>query len=221
MRLSLAVLLVSCIVTTLHAATYPVVWFEYGNVFDQVCAKKTHYKIQSAWVNELRHRLPAIRHAWQTEGTRLLKTTEHITHLSFRKPSYRVVMSLCDFPSMSEPLLVNMRYSLKSFVKTPLLPAVTTSIFYHELLHVYLKGRTPPYRGILKQYAHASWTVREHLFLFAIQKAVYIRLGQQKILSEVIKKDKSLPNKQYARAWHIVNTVGYQKFISALLAYQK
>jgi hypothetical protein len=82
-----------------------------------VYPKKTGYKINPSWANELKSKLPEIRNSWKTEGTHLLKTTDEIMHMSFRKPSYRIVMSVCDFPSMSDPLLVNMRYSLNSFTK--------------------------------------------------------------------------------------------------------
>lgn len=210
-------LLVSLMVSAAYAS--PSIWFQYGDVFDMVCSKKTGYKINPSWVSELNSKLPEIRNSWYTEGTQLLKTTEAITHMPFRRPSYRVIMSLCDFPSMSDPLLVNMRYSLGSFTKHPLSPEVTTSIFYHELLHIYLSGRTPPYEGNLKKYSNESFTIREHLFLFSIQKAVYLKLGQKKILNEVIKKDQSLPNKGYAKAWAIVNKVGYNVFLQALVKY--
>ena len=224
MKKQILALLISFILSAAYASprvTSPTVWFQYGNIFDMVCSKKTGYKVNPSWANELKSKLPEIRNSWKTEGAQLLKATDGITHMSFRKPSYRIVMSVCDFPSMSDPLLVNMRYSLNSFTKKPLSPEVTTSVFYHELLHIYLEGRTPSYTGKLKKYANESFTVRQHLYLFSIMKAVYLKLDQKKTLNEIIKKDRSLPNKEYAKAWDIVNKIGYQKFVRSLVQYQQ
>jgi hypothetical protein len=59
--------------------------------------------------------------------------------------------------------------------------------------------------------------VRFHLHLFALQKAVYLKLGLAETLNRVIKKDQSLPNKSYGRAWQIVNDrEDYSAFIAEL-----
>ncbi|PIQ43115.1 MAG: hypothetical protein COV52_10425 [Gammaproteobacteria bacterium CG11_big_fil_rev_8_21_14_0_20_46_22] len=200
------------------APATPEVRIQYAKIFDMVCTNKMHYNIKPVWRNELLQRLPSIQQAWNQEGVKLLNTTQNLVHMPFRMPSYLVSLTLCNFPSMSQPLLVNMRYSLKSFIKKPLSLPVTLSIIYHELLHVYLDGRTPPYAGPLKKYAHLSWVVRQHLFLFAIQKAVYLKLGQKKELKAIIAMDQSLPDKAYTKAWNIVNTDGYKPFILALEA---
>ena len=59
-------------------------------------------------------------------------------------------------------------------------------------------------------------TVLNHLHLFALQKATYLKLGWQNQLKDVIFKDESL-NMDYKRAWGIVNQhENYLSFIEEL-----
>jgi len=110
-----------------------------------------------------------------------------------------------------------MRYSLNSFVQPSLSQAVTISIIFHEILHRYLKDRIPANSSLLLKYKNEDETVLSHLHLFAIQKAVYLALGERDILSDVIKKDDLLPNSSYARTWEIVNSLeDYRSFLKEL-----
>ena len=186
-------------------------------IFDTVCAKETGYKINKSWKDELNTRLPALQAHWNKEGSKLLETTEKIIGKPFDIRNYRVALTLCSFPSMSDPLLVNMRYSLKSFTANPLSSAVSVSIIYHEILHPYVASLIPKNSALLRKYSHESPTVKEHLHLLALMKAVYLALGQKKQLDAIIIKDNSLPNPSYKRTWEIINgKEGYRSFINEL-----
>ncbi len=91
---------------------------------------------------------------------------------------------------MSAPLIVNARYALRNFTPHPISKSVFISTIYHELLHNYIDSFLPKktQRGLL-----------------ALEKVVYLQLGWDATLKQVIEKDESLPNKDYKRAWEIIN----------------
>lgn len=200
------------------ASHSPRVTFSYAKVFDSVCSQQTGFEIQSGWVTELNSRLPALQISWDKSGQTLLKTTVKIIGKEFQESELGVALSVCSFPSLSDPLLVNMHYSLKSFTENPLSTDVTISIFFHEILHRYLIGKIPNDSRLLLKYKSEDETVLSHLHLFAIRKAVYLELGEANLLREVIKKDVSLPNPDYKRAWEIVNSLeDYHSFLDELI----
>lgn len=200
----IAMITIGLLLSAVSAAAVPPVHLSYADGFDTVCAQQTHYAINPAWVAELRDRLPELRREWQTQGQRLLRTTEQIVGKKFTERAFQVSLSVCSFPSMAEPLLINARFSLKSFVAAALPTDVTVGIIFHELLHHYLRGRIPERSQLLAERAGEDDTVRSHLHLLALQKAVYLRLHLRETLERVMAKDRALPNKSYGRAWDIV-----------------
>lgn len=200
----------------------PTIRIFYASLFDEVCSKKTSYKIDSSWPSELNNRLPQWQQLWNQEGTQLLKQAIKIVGKPFPQNNFSVPLSLCSFPSMSAPLIVNVRYSLKSFTDHPNLDDVTISTIDHELLHNYIDSFLPKETPLLIKYKSEPKMVLGHLHLFALQKATYLALGWQSKLKDVIAKDKSLPNSNYKRAWEIVNEKeNYSEFIRELKSVPK
>ncbi len=198
------------------AEAVPTVQLKYANLFDMVCSTKDAYKIDTDLVKELEGKLPSWQISWNQEGKLLLKTAINIVGKPFPQNYYTVPLSLCNFPSMSEPLMVNVRYSLSGYIQNPLSTNVTLSTIEHEILHTYIDSFFPKNTPLLRKYHHEPPMVLSHLHLFALQKASYHLLGQDQILKAVIAKDNSLPNGDYKRAWEIVNTEGYMPFIIEL-----
>ena len=195
----------------------PTVIISYAALFDEVCSQKTSYKIEPAWKQELNNRLPQWQQLWNQEGAQLLKQAIKIVGKPFPQNNFSVPLSVCSFPSMSTPLIVNVRYSLKSFTEHPNLDDVTISTIDHELLHNYIDSFLPKETPLLIKYKSEPKMVLSHLHLFALQKATYLALGWQSKLKDVIAKDKSLPNGDYKRAWEIVNEKeNYRAFIAEL-----
>lgn len=212
--MALCGLLLSC---ASASADVPAVHLSYADSFDEICEQQTKYAINPAWVSEARSRLPEFQSQWQTNGERFLRTTEQIVGKRFTEREFQVSLSVCTFPSMAEPLLVNIRFSLKSFVRDALSSDVTISTIFHEILHRYLSGRIPAKSKLLIRAANEDETVRSHLHLLALQKAVYLKLGLADTLTRVIEKDHALPNKSYGRTWDIVNDgQNYSAFVDEL-----
>jgi hypothetical protein len=199
------------------SAGTPPVQLLYADGFDAVCAQQTKYSIQPAWIAEVNQRLPEFQREWQKRGEPLLRATEQVVGKKFHERAFQVSLSVCSFPSMAEPLLINARFSLKSFIADALPVDVTVSIIFHELLHRYLSGRMPQRSAVLARSAGEDDTVQSHLHLFAVQKAVYLRLGLRDTLERVIVKDRQLPNKSYGRTWDMLDDGGtYSALIGEL-----
>jgi hypothetical protein len=167
----------------------PPVDLSYANLFDEVCAQQTNYQINPSWVSEINTCLPEFKSAWAKEGSILLKTSEEIVGKHFREKQFLVSLSVCSLPSMGDPLLVNMRYSLKSFSPTPLSMDVSVSIIFHKLLHRYLADKIPANSKLLLKYKDEEGTVASHIHLLALQKAVYLKLGRADTFKRVVQKD--------------------------------
>lgn len=194
----------------------PIVLLSYADGFDRVCSQQAHYTIKPAWVAEVNDRLPEFTANWRRDGEALLRAVEQIVGKPFREREFLVALSACSFPSMSDPLLINARFSLKSFTQDAISPDVTTSIILHELLHRYLSGRVPPDSRLLKKYADEGETVKTHLHLLALMNAAYVKLHETDTSDRVRAKDRELPNRSYGRAWDIVQTEGYSRFVAEL-----
>jgi hypothetical protein len=215
--ITLSILLSPSLFVPKASASAPLVTLSYAADFDQACSQQTKYQIDPAWVSELTTRLPEFNADWAKDGPTLLRTSEEIVGKPFQERDIWVSLSACSLPSVSDPLLVNMRFSLSSFTPAPLAQDVTVSIIFHEILHRYLLGRIPPNSPLLSKYKGESDTVKAHLHLLALQKGVYLKLGRVATLQRVTEKDQELPNRAYARAWEIVNSSeNYQSFISEL-----
>ena len=198
------------------AESVPTVQLKYAYLFDPVCSQKTGYKIEHFWITELKEKLPKWQILWNKEGVLLLKKAMKITGKSFRQNYYIVPLSLCNFPSMSEPLIINARYSLRHFTNNPIDASVTISTIEHEILHTHIDSFFSKKSPLLIKYQHESKTVLNHLHLFALMKATYLSLGWNKKLEDIISKDNSLPNGDYKRAWEIVNIEGFIHFVNEL-----
>ena len=101
--------------TVLIDAQKPGVTIFYASLFDQICEAKTSYKIDPMWIQDLLNQLPHWKKLWNHEGNLLLEKTIKLIKRPFVQHDFQVALSLCSFPSMSAPLLVNSRYALQSY----------------------------------------------------------------------------------------------------------
>jgi hypothetical protein len=119
---------------------------------------------------------------------------------------------------MSNPLIINARRFLPSLMKQNPWPLSRFSaIVFHEILHTHLP---PLYAGkslLLAKYKDETPVVRNHLYLFSVMKHVYLKLGREQQLSDIVTIDSSSNDPSYARAWEIVNKIdGYELFMKEL-----
>jgi hypothetical protein len=59
--------------------------------------------------------------------------------------------------------------------------------------------------------------VKNHLHLMAVMKMVYLKLGREAQLQQIIETDSKIDNPGYQRAWQIVNEIeGHHAFVQEL-----
>jgi hypothetical protein len=217
--LSLLFVIIAWLYPNTTWSQYPQVEFVFGyRPFDLSCEVWTKQPIDQSWYNELRAQLPAFRSEWSKEAPVLLGETVAALNAPFRRNELTAFLTLCAIPSMSSPLIVNGRLFLSSPMKQSPWPLSRFSVVvFHEILHTHL----PPFYAqkslLLTKYKDETPVVQNHLHLFSLMKYVYLKLGREQQLSDIVTIDSSGKDPSYARAWEIVNkTEGHESFMKEL-----
>ena len=200
-------------------AGQPTITIEYNQNFDSVCSFFRGGTIKEEWKAELVLRQREFEDLWKSVAPKMIEAREQITKKPFPDKHFNARLTLCDLPSQS--LLgigINMRYALKSFTQTPVPMRYKVNTLFHELLHKFLAEYPVKDSLLLKQHNSESERTKDHLHLFALQKAVFIKLNETDALKEQINIDSQLPAGDYKRAWEIINTTDdeYLKYIAEI-----
>ena len=184
---------------------YPEITFEYSYVpFDRACAEVAEYEIKPEWIEELNSRMDVFRQLWKERGPRLLALTVKETGIPFRQKEMQATMTLCRFPSMSLPLLLNVRrYMATATDDNPRAMPMFVALVFHELLHTYVFEHLEA-SALLDKYEAEPFSVKSHVHLMALLKNAYLQLGYEEELHDIIELDSTI-GPIYARAWEIVN----------------
>ena len=209
-------LLVSCDIKTSDTFS---VRMKYSSDLDSVCSFFKGPKILDEWKIELVEKKVGLEKEWKAIGNSLILSTENILGYKFLAKENVVHLTLCNTPSRSYPLILNMRYSLSSFTENPVSVNDKVGTLFHEFLHQLIEDHIPSTSPILAKYANEHGRVKDHIHLLALQKAVYLSLNLEPQLLSIVKMDSRLPNGYYKKAWEIVNTHDdYYKVIVSELA---
>jgi len=197
---------------------YPRVPLVFGYVpFDQSCERWRNAHIEPQWYAELKTKMQAFQDSWDQEAPLLLGTTIAEIHKPFRFTEMIATLTLCPIPSMSRPLLINVRPYLDGpTAQQPRPMFLFAALVFHELLHTYVIGALGP-SALLGKYKDEEPLVKAHLHLMAIMKMVYLKLDRAEHLQQIIERESANDNPGYRRAWQIVNDLeGYQAFVQEL-----
>jgi hypothetical protein len=148
-----------------------------------------------------------------------LTTTTAAINKPFRHKEMIATLTLCPIQSMSRPLLINVRPFLDGPTQHQPRPLfLFAALVFHELLHTYVIGARPPGpSALLERYKSEEPVVKSHLHLMAVMKMVYLKLGREEQLQQIIAKDRDIGNPGYGRAWQIVNGMeGHDTFVHEL-----
>ena len=190
---------------------------DYSPTLDSICSVFSGPGIEDSWKTELDSVLPEFENAWGTLGVQLVSGSEEVIKKKIDL-NFTAHLTLCNTPSRSLPVILNMRYALTSFTDSPVPLRVKVGTLHHEILHREVDDLVPDASQLMAEYADEHKRVRGHLHLLAVQKATYLKLGLKDELAEVIDIDSQLPNGYYQRAWEIVNAEPqrYQQFLAEL-----
>ena len=221
MKQALSLLLVAIAWLSPHSSwsQYPQVEFVFGyRPFDLSCEVWTKQPIDQSWYQELRAQLPALRSEWSKEGPFLLAETVAALNAPFRRNELTAFLTLCAIPSMSSPLIINGRLYLSSPMKQNPWPLSRFSaVVFHEILHTHLPLLYGGKSLLLAKYKDETPVAQNHLHLFSVVKHVYLKLGREQQLSDIVTTESSGKDPSYARAWEIVNNIeGHEPFLKEL-----
>jgi hypothetical protein len=178
---------------------------DYSPKLDSICAVISGPSIEETWKSELQLTLPEFEKEWATLGVELVKGSERVLGRAINQ-NFTAHLTLCNTPSRAWPVVVNMRYALKSFTPSPVPLRVKVGTLHHEILHREIDELIPSNSPFLEDYSDEHSRVRNHLHLLAVQKATYLELGLDDELAELVSVDSRLPEGYYKRAWEIVNS---------------
>jgi hypothetical protein len=213
----------------------PALFMEDAPPFDGACgALKQHedYKITPSMRKELNQRIPEFEKTWRENGGPLIRGMTELLGRPYGRKEETLTLTLCQwFSPMSNPLILRAREYLKATAvdnpngPTALKPAsYFVGQVFHELIHRYLDRHfsnidSAAASPLIRAHASEPWSVTSHLHHLSIQKAVYLRMNRKAELDTIIDLDSQVRGGIYKRAWEIVNSDGYQKYIDELLKY--
>jgi hypothetical protein len=219
--------LVACIVSFILVSVtnacgepYPHVHLVFGYVpFDQSCERWRNTQIEPQWYEELQRKIKTLQDYWDQEAPLLLGTTVAAINKPFRYTEIIATLTLCPIQSMSRPLLINIRPFLDGPTQQQPRPLfLFAALVFHELLHTYVIGARPPGpSALLERYQSEDPVVKNHLHLMAVMKIVYLKLGREAHLQQIIERDRAMGHPAYGRAWQIVQDIqGHDAFVQEL-----
>ena len=208
------------------SARVPNISLDWVGVYEMsTCAKSADQPRYLRARAEAERRLPEFQEIWAKEGPRLLKTAQEITGQPFRYEEAIAVLQVCEEQQtgISHPLLINAKWFLEAYdgkYRThPLWRETFVELMFHEILHRYIRdalgpGEGEPFRStkLMQRYSNEQLMTRTHLHLFAIERAVYNRVGRNEIIGMTRDYGKEWP--AYVRAHQIVDELGAEAVLA-------
>ena len=197
--LGLALLCGGCAVPPVAGPRTPDVLLEYGALLDRECTQRRSEEEFAAVRQEIRERLPEFQKDWDQHGRRILEKAVELAALPPAGAELRVALISCGIPSMSSPLLVNVRRNIPSSggEDWPEGHGINNVVF-HEVLHRHLAvafDKHPPQALPLREkYRDEPPHIRNHLHLYAIEAAAYDALGLGELLEQIKAREQGLPS---------------------------
>lgn len=192
-----------------RASPLPVVDILYppvGTIFDRACSSfLAKNDVTPELISAAAAAKPRLEAEWVRHGTRYVATALEEIGAPYPYRDIVAVLTVCSVPTMSTPLLVNIRRYLPG-AERPSPDEEFSETLFHELMHHYTHGLSAN-SPLTNKYAAESLLVRNHLHVIALEKMVLSKLGETKELAAVEDKYRNAPRPDYKRAWEIVSDI--------------
>ena len=178
-----------------------------GSVFDRNCSEllKDAPAIDRKLVEEAVRRAPEFQRIWDKEGPAYLTATFEAIGLTFPFREMQAALTVCPVPSMSLPLMINVRGFLAS-AGNPAPDSDFPRLVFHELMHTYTRSVNVS-SALRKKHASEPPVTLNHLHVLALEKFVLTKLGRTAQLKALDERYRTRAPATYKRAWEIVNDV--------------
>jgi len=190
----------------------PKVRFVYSGIYDQ--GYRNSLKIQENLkkqnkeypsVGEIKKYIKKIENIWKKEGNKILNSISKASGLKWKDKEIKVYVIGVGNP-FSDPLTLPIWKNTNGFIDT----------LTHELIHgiqAQNQEKFQKWRNQLdRQYKKENETTKNHIFLHAVHKKVYLEIFSEKRLKNDLKKCEKYPD--YTSSWQIVETEGYKNIIN-------
>lgn len=173
--------------------------------WDRDCAAERNQIIKPEWETEFDARLPELQRLWESQAPAFVREVARLTGKKF-EPEKTVRFTLCDeFSNAYGGITVNIRFALRSVVAEPVPLQYKIDVGMHEMLHPFIAKLSLRDTPLLRAIPGETRCVRNHVHLFALQKAALLEVGARERLAQVVAIDSKLTSNCYPRAWAIVN----------------
>jgi|SRR3989338_5338902 len=188
----------------------PKITFICSSLYDQVFNNKENQEMlklvnkKYPSVKKIRSYIGKIESLWRKDEKKILNAISKFTGLKWKEKEMKCYVIGFGRP-MSEPLTIKLYKNKNDFIDS----------LTHELIHKIQSQNRIKYKTwheyILIKYKKESQTTKNHIFIHAILKEIYLNVLGKSRLKRDIKRCKS---PDYARAWQIVETEGYKNIIN-------
>jgi hypothetical protein len=165
-------------------------------------------------IAEVARKLSEFQSVWDKNGVRYVEAALQEVGLPYQDRDVQATLTVCPVPSMSQPLLINVRPFLSS-TNTPMPSWWFEFTVFHEMMHTYVKPVMTT-SVLLKKYANEPRPVRVHLHTAALERAVLGRLNEPEKLKTLSEFYQTKAPPPYKRAWEIVNQESGEAFLREL-----
>jgi hypothetical protein len=182
----------------------PVFNIKYGKLIDPffkvyISVNYPDYKFLSN--EDILEKVKLFRKAWEEKGHLFINFLYDETGLEFKRNIIDCFIVSATSRNMSAPLIIGSGCSEEKFLDT----------MYHELVHVLFSDNKTEKSEKFKE---ETMTVQNHVVLFAILKKFYLEVLNDEIgLKRIYDKSSDEKNKEYRRAWDIVDEIGVEFLI--------
>lgn len=184
--------------------------FKYSWIYDQkwkTSLKNNEMQDKYPSPKEIKKYIELQKIKWSKYESKILLEISQITGLDWQESEiYCYVVGSCK--AFSDPLTLSMKAD-KNFI----------DILIHELIHQIqiqnAKKLLKSYATLKSKYPEDSIITINHIILFAVYMKLYLKLFGKKRLQ----KNKPSKNKEYVRAWEIVEKKGFENILKEFLIY--
>lgn len=157
----------------------------------------------------VKEKIEIYKKEWSEYGYKNLEEICNLLNLNFRRDVIDVYIVSGNNRQFSDPIVIRCEFKPKYFV----------DFLTHELIHRLFQINSDkfPYSTLKEMFPNESKTTRNHIFVHAILKYIYLDvLNDKSRLERNIERSKEHNTDEYTKAWEIVDKEGYKNLINKL-----
>ncbi len=179
--------------------------FQYADIFDISCADKSNFPIKPETAAAAEAATPHYQKFWDASGPDLLRKLFEFVGRGYYRSELTVSTTVCNYPPMSEPLMMNVGYFLDT--KSERTGRHIVQMTFHEFIHKYIVANVKweNLASLNGEFGNENESVKTHLHLMALEKTIYQMLGREDLVKTAEVSYKEYIKGPYKRTWELVS----------------